>query len=200
MHTLDKGKPAFASQGLLCSPLGLGRLPWLPSRALEGASLLLLRTAILWCTLSGFLWRQLHASSTSVVLCWVVRALCFLVGRNCGSRVVELAATPISTTQGAFVRLCIVRCPLPMIISSPSSLRAGGFLLFIGYELLEAGPCHVILLFVFLSSFDCYRFIIMAHSLFARSVVVCTAVRVVLRGVAERRSTAAPGGGRANAE
>ena len=147
-----------------------------------------------------FPWRQLHASWTSVVLCWVVRALCFLVGRNCGSRVVESAATPVSTTQGAFVRLCIVRCPLPMIISSPSSLRAGGFLLFIGYELLEAGPCHVILLFVFLSSFDCYRFIIMAHSLFARSVVVCTAVRVDLRGVAERRSTAAPGGGRANAE
>ena len=112
-----------------------------------------------------FPWRQLHASWTSVVLCWVVRALCFLVGRNCGSRVVELAATPISTTQGAFVRLCIVRCPLPMIISSPSSLRAGGFLLFIGYELLEARPCHDILLFVFLSSFDCYRFIIMAHSL-----------------------------------
>ena len=99
------------------------RLPGLPSFALQSATLLLL-TAMLWSTLPGFLdVGPMLARRGGSVLGGSCTA--FLVSLSCGSRVAELAAATVSATQGAFVRPCIVRCPLPMIISSLSSLRAG---------------------------------------------------------------------------
>ena len=109
-----KGRRVFTFQGLPHSPLVLRRLPGLPSFALQGATLQLL-TAMLWSTLPGFLCvGSMLARRGGSVLGGSCTA--FLVSLSCGSRVAELAAATVSATQGAFVRPCIVRCPLPMII------------------------------------------------------------------------------------
>ena len=46
-----------------------------------------------------------------------------------------------SATQGAFVRPCIVRCPLPMIIPPFHHCAQVFFELYFGFNLLEARPC-----------------------------------------------------------
>ena len=123
MRTLDKGKTRFYLPGaaMHCRWFSEG-LPVHPSSC-TGCASLQLRTAKHWCTLSGFpgvssMQARRWPSDDGFVHCFHRRPNLRFQGGRVGS-------DPNLYHARAFARLCIVRCPLPMIISSLVIVSAG---------------------------------------------------------------------------